>query len=74
MLNMLTSLLSTVSALIKFVIDGISSLILFIGKIPTFTAYLATLIGYVIPTAILPFITVSISIYLVLFLLGRSNS
>lgn len=74
MLDMLMSLLSTVSALVKFVIDSVSSLILFIGKIPTFTAYLVTLIGYVIPTAILPFITVSISIYLVLFLLGRSNS
>ena len=73
MLEVLSSLLSTVSALVKFFIDVISSLILFIGKIPTFTAYLTTLIGYVIPSFILPFITVSISIYLVLFLLGRSN-
>lgn len=72
MLDILMSLLSTVSALIKLVIETVTSLLLFITKIPTFTAYLTTLIGYVIPTSILPFITLSISIYLVLFLLGRS--
>ena len=74
MLDILMSLLSTVSVLIKLVIETVTSLLLFITKIPTFTAYLTTLIGYVIPTAILPFITLSISIYLVLFLLGRSSS
>lgn len=70
MLSILESLIHTITALINFVIHAIQSLINLFIKIPTYVNFLVTSIN-VLPIIIIPFAMAAISIYVVLFILGR---
>ena len=71
MINIFNSILDIITSLIGFVINTITSLIVLIGHIPTFVSF-ATSSAAFLPTMVLPFVLASISIYVVLFILGRS--
>lgn len=70
MISILQSFVQTVSALIMFVINSISSLLRLIVHIPEYVAFLTTSIN-VLPAIIIPFALASISLGAVLFILGR---
>lgn len=70
MLSILESLIHTITALINFFIHAIQSLINLFIKIPTYVNFLVTSIN-VLPIIIIPFAMAAISIYVVLFILGR---
>lgn len=71
MIGVLNSILDIITSLISFVINTITSLIVLIGHIPTFVSF-ATSSAAFLPTMVLPFVLASVSIYVVLFILGRS--
>ena len=70
MIGVLNSILDLITSLIAFVINTITSLIVLIGHIPTFVTFATSSAAY-LPTMVLPFVLASISIYVVLFILGR---
>lgn len=72
MIDLLRSIVDTISALIGFVINIVTSLINLLLHIPTYVDFLITSIGF-LPTIILPFAVASISIYVVFLLLNRGQ-
>lgn len=70
MIDTLRSILDIVSSLIGLVINIITSLINFMTKIPQYSAFLITSIN-LLPAVIIPFALIGISIYIVLFVIGR---
>lgn len=72
MLNILQSFLTTVSALVSYLINMITGIITLISHIPTYITFLTSAIGF-LPAVIIPFATVYISLYAVKFILGREN-
>lgn len=72
MIDLLRSIVDTISALIGFVINIVTSLINLLLHIPTYVDFLITSIGF-LPSIILPFAVASISIYVVFLLLNRGQ-
>lgn len=70
MLNVLNNLLDTITSLVQFVINSITSLINLLIKIPTYTTFLINSIN-VLPSIFIPFAIACISIYVVLFVINR---
>lgn len=71
MLNLLESIVSVIVTLVTFVIHSIESLIAFFVNIPTYTAFLINSIN-VLPTVIVPFAIASVSLYIILMVIGRN--
>lgn len=73
MLNLLQSFIDTVTAVVNFVINMITSFIWFVTQIPTYIQMLTVMIGY-LPAYVIPFCTLAISLSVVLWILGRKAS
>ena len=71
MLDFFAQFGNIIVSLMTFVIHTVQSLVFLFTRIPTYTAFLINSIN-VLPVVILPFVTASISIYVVLFVLGRN--
>lgn len=71
MLSILESFMNTVYALINFIIHAIQSLVNLLVKLPTYVNFIITSIN-VLPIMIIPFAMAAVSIYVVLFILGRN--
>lgn len=72
MISLLQSLVDAVSTIFQLIINAISSLVLIISHIPTYLSFLATGIAY-LPAIFLPFISVTISLWVIYFVLGREH-
>lgn len=72
MFDILLSILDTINIFIRFFISLITGLIFFISQIPRFISILASSIG-LMPSVLVPFLTVTISVYVILFILGRNS-
>lgn len=72
MLNILQSIITTITALVNYVAGVLGGILVLISHIPTYISFLSTGIGF-LPMIIVPFATVYISLYAVKFILGREN-
>ena len=70
MIDLLSSIVGTISSLVQLVISTITSFINLIVNIPTYVTFLTNSIGF-LPDLVVPFALVTISLYVVLFLIGR---
>ena len=73
MIKILLSILGFITSLVKYLISMFTSLISLIVKIPSYIAWLVEVVA-VLPAILIPFIVASISVYAVLFILGRQSS
>ena len=71
MVDFLKALFGTFASLIAFVWNAISSLFNLISKLPTFVLFLTNSVA-LLPVILIPFIVAAISIYVVLFVIGRN--
>ena len=71
MINFLNSIVDTITSLISFVIHAIQSLFSLLINIPRYVAYLSNVLQY-IPAVFAPFLLVSISLYVMYLIVGRS--
>lgn len=71
MINLLQSIVTIVTTVINFFIHTIESLISFFLNIPTYTAFLINSIN-ILPSVIIPFALASISLYVMLMVIGRN--
>lgn len=72
MIKLLQAIVDTITSVIGFVIHTVESLINLIAHIPTYVSFLTVSIGY-LPTIIMPFAIASVSLYVVLLILGRNK-
>lgn len=72
MLNIFTQIANTISALITFVINLVTSFVSFISYIPTYITFITQSIA-LMPAILIPFATACISIYFLLFMVGRQS-
>lgn len=70
MLNLLSNLVNTITAIVSFVIHSFVSLINLLVKIPTYISFIITSIN-LLPAVIIPFAIASVYICYVLFVLNR---
>lgn len=73
MIKILLSFLKFLGTAINFLISTVNSLFSLIANIPTYIQWLVGVVA-VLPEILIPFIVASISIYAVLFILGRESS
>ena len=72
MITIFMTILNVISSLIHLVINIINGLISLIVHIPTYISFLTVTIGY-LPAILIPYLVASVSIYVVLFIIGRSK-
>lgn len=72
MIKVLTSIVTLFNTLVTFFINTFKSIFMLISKIPDYTTFLSTAIAS-LPLVIIPFMAASISVYVVLFILGRNK-
>lgn len=72
MINLLQSIVDAISALFQLIINAISSIVLIISYIPTYLTFLTSSIAY-LPAVIIPFCLVTISLWIIYFVLGREH-
>lgn len=72
MIDLLQSLVNAVSVIFDLIISSIKSLVTIITYIPGYISYLNSFIQY-LPAVFLPFIAISISLWLLYFVLGREH-
>lgn len=70
MLSIFSTILNVINSVIHLVINFFTGLISLILHIPTYISFLTTAIGF-LPAMLIPFLIASVSIYVVLFILGR---
>jgi hypothetical protein len=71
MLDFLKTFVDTLGSLLTFIFNYISSLFNLISKLPAFVLFLTNSVA-LMPMILIPFVLAAISIYLVLFILGRN--
>lgn len=71
MLEFIKTLLGTFGSLFTFFWNSIASLFNLFSKLPSFILFLTNSIA-LLPMILIPFITAAISIYVVLFIVGRN--
>lgn len=71
MINFLNSIVDTITSLISFVVHAIQSLFSLLINIPRYVTYLSNVLQY-IPSVFAPFLLVSISLYVMYLIVGRS--
>lgn len=70
MLDILNSVIITITSVITFLVHQIETLLSFLLHIPQYIVFVTTTVGF-LPSLILPFAVASITIWVCLFLLGR---
>lgn len=71
MLNLLAQIVNTIIAIASFIVHSLESFINLIIHLPSYVTFLIQSIGF-LPALLIPFATASISIYIVLFIVGRN--
>lgn len=71
MIELLKSIVSVITTVITFFIHSIESLISLFVNIPTYTAFLVNSIN-VLPSIVIPFAIASVSLYVILMVVGRN--
>lgn len=72
MIQLLQSIVNAISTIFELIISAVKSLVVLIGYIPSYINYLKSFIQY-LPAVFLPFIAISISLWLIYFVLGREH-
>lgn len=72
MLDIFYSIIDTLTILITFIGSFFKGLVYFLFQIPNFISILTSSIG-LMPSVLVPFLTVTISVYVILFILGRQG-
>lgn len=72
MISLLQSIVNTIISLVSFVISAITSLVALLMRIPTFVSILVSSIGFM-PTVWMPISLVTISISVILMVVGRQS-
>lgn len=72
MLNLFSSFIDIVVTVVTLLINTIKSFVNLIDNIPTYKLFLISSIN-VLPMILIPFATISISLYIILFVLGRNK-
>lgn len=72
MIKLLISIVNVIGALITFVINTIISLVTLLLNIPTYLTFIVSSIN-LLPTAIIPFAVATVTISVVLFIIGRNK-
>ena len=70
MIDLLSAIVSSISALLNLIVSTLTSFINLLVNIPTYVTFLTNSIGY-LPETISIFCVASISIVIVLFIIGR---
>lgn len=70
MLDWLSSLGSLIVTLVNLVVHTVQSFLHFMLMMPTYSSFLTSAIN-VVPSIFIPFLLASISLYIVLFVIGR---
>lgn len=70
MISIFITILNVISSIIHLIINVINGLISLIIHIPTYISFLTVTIGF-LPALIIPYLIASVSIYVVLFIVGR---
>ena len=71
MLDFLKTFVDTLGSLLTFFFNAISSLVNLISKLPSFVLFLTNSVA-LMPMILIPFVLAAISIYVILFILGRN--
>lgn len=71
MIELLKSIVTVITTVITFFIHSIESLISFFLNIPTYAAFLINSVN-VLPSVVIPFAIASISLYVMLMVIGRN--
>lgn len=72
MLDILSQLVNTIGALVTFVLHAITSFIAFIAYIPSYLMFITQSIA-LMPSILIPYATACISVYVILFMIGRNT-
>lgn len=72
MLSILTEFINTISAIVIFITNVISSFVSFITYIPQYFTFVIQCIA-LMPAILIPFATACISVYFILFMVGRQS-
>lgn len=70
MFSILSAIANTIVTLVTFIISALNSFIQLIINIPDYFQFLVNSIN-LLPTVVIPFAILSVTIYIVLFILGR---
>ena len=70
MLDILNTVLTTITSIVGFLIHTIETLLAFILHIPQYVLFITDVVGF-IPAIFLPFAVASISIWVMRFLINR---
>lgn len=71
MLNLLSQIANTIIAIVSFFVHSIESFINLLLHLPSYVTFLTQSIGF-LPAILIPFAAASISIYIVLMIVGRN--
>lgn len=72
MINLLKSIVETITSVISYFISTIESLINILGRLPTFISYITNIIN-MLPDLFKVFLAVSISVLVIQYILGRNG-
>ena len=72
MIQLLQSIVDAISTIFELIISAVKSLVVLIGYIPSYLVYLRSFIQY-LPAVFLPFFAITISLWLIYFVLGREH-
>lgn len=70
MLDILNTVLTTITSMVGFITHTITTLLSFIAHIPMYVLFITDVIGF-IPAIFIPFAVASISIWVMRFLINR---
>lgn len=70
MFDLFSSFFNLFNSLVNFIISSVESLFTLISNIPVYLEFLVSGISY-LPSIIIPFAVATISLYVVLFIIGR---
>lgn len=71
MFSLLSSIVNTIISLVTFFVHTLQSFIDLIAHLPDYLQFLSNSLN-LLPSAIIPFAILSVSIYVVLFIVGRN--
>lgn len=71
MIDLLSSLVNTITSVIGYFISTIESFLTILGRIPAFINYISQAVS-LLPGIFIPFILATLSITVILFIIGRN--
>lgn len=72
MLNILKTILDIITNLLNFGLSFISSFLMLLVNIPSYINFITSNL-LILPNLLIPFITASLSLYVIFLILGRNN-